>query len=322
MNINKVRKELKTLREKIDKILIEIKTIKLNNYITIVEFKDYKRFKEGEIIETERYRRMRIDHFFENGFAAYPIKKNGERYKLPGGSLKMFYTVKSPIPNLEKEIKIIEEEIEEKQLVLNQLNKQAYERQKKRLKVKANELLISEKEKNNGLVPRPSKRKLTLSYEPRSNWRTDNKKSIQNSAWAITRLAILARDDYTCVFCGWTSANNPGKLQINHVNGDSKNNAFDNLETVCYHCHFILHSGLSAGRWQIVEIYENANFPQEEIIFKTRNLREQGFDDEYIKEICGLANKVSWIQDYKYLSNKFGFVISQKLISQYDRRVF
>lgn len=53
------------------------------------------------------------------------------------------------------------------------------------------------------------------------------------------RLRILERDNYTCVWCGVGMVYNdkPLVLQIDHIDGNRKNNLDDNLRTLCPNCH-------------------------------------------------------------------------------------
>jgi 5-methylcytosine-specific restriction endonuclease McrA len=289
----------------IQRLQEEIERLRINNYITKQEFDSYRESTE-DVIFTDRYGLMKIEHFFDNGFAAYPIRKDGQRFKGAAGSLKYFYV------NTDNSISSLKAKLEQLRVEQRERNKRKYVSYKERLRERAHKLLLLEREKNNGIVPRPPKRPLILSYE--LTWRTDNKKSIGSTKWKILRLAILERDDYTCVFCGYASPNDTKQLQVNHVDGNPNNNDFSNLETVCGYCHFIIHSGFSACVFNLVEIYEHSDVKQEEIIRITRELRSKGHNDDYIKEQCGLRNQVPWVQDHQYLSTKYGFVSSRKVL--------
>lgn len=56
--------------------------------------------------------------------------------------------------------------------------------------------------------------------------------------WARTHLLTLA--EYKCTECGWDKPNPiTGKpiLTVDHVDGNWRNNSFDNLKVLCYNCH-------------------------------------------------------------------------------------
>ena len=62
------------------------------------------------------------------------------------------------------------------------------------------------------------------------------------------RRAVLRRDDYKCVECGWTRAlwnpDDPRHLEAHHLehHADGGENVEDNLITVCNICHDVIHA--------------------------------------------------------------------------------
>jgi 5-methylcytosine-specific restriction endonuclease McrA len=50
--------------------------------------------------------------------------------------------------------------------------------------------------------------------------------------WSRTRRAIRRRDQGRCVRCGAKDA-----LTVHHLDGNTRNNANDNLVTLCIGCH-------------------------------------------------------------------------------------
>ncbi len=54
------------------------------------------------------------------------------------------------------------------------------------------------------------------------------------------RQFLLEKTKYACSKCGWSkkhSITNLVPLEINHINGDSKNHSPSNLEVLCPNCH-------------------------------------------------------------------------------------
>jgi hypothetical protein len=62
----------------------------------------------------------------------------------------------------------------------------------------------------------------------------------------------------------------------------------------------------------IVDLYKGAEFSQNEIVAKTRELRALDKNDEEIIKQLGLKEKVEFKQDWNYLRPLFGFVTSRK----------
>ena len=71
-------------------------------------------------------------------------------------------------------------------------------------------------------------KKLLLSYE--LTWRDDNdNKFLKSKDWRDIRLDILNRDNFTCNYCGFKSEK---RMQVNHIDGNPKNNSKENLEVI------------------------------------------------------------------------------------------
>lgn len=152
-------------------------------------------------------------------------------------------------------------------------------------------------------------KKLVLSYE--LSWRTEeDKKFMKSVEWKKIRKRILERDDYTCQYC---EVQRKDHLQVNHINGNPKNNAEENLEVICSACHKITHSGLWAAVFNILDVYEESKYNQNDIVRITGKMRDDGKSDEEIIEFLGLKKPIMWKQDMKYLSQLYGFISSRKM---------
>ena len=57
----------------------------------------------------------------------------------------------------------------------------------------------------------------------------------------------------TCEICGWAQSSQDGRLplELDHINGDSKDNRLENLRILCPNCHSLqpTHRGLNSKGW-------------------------------------------------------------------------
>lgn len=148
---------------------------------------------------------------------------------------------------------------------------------------------------------------LNLAYE--LSWRTPaDKLFLQSPGWKAIRLRILKRDDYTCAYCGFR---NESGQQVNHIDGNPKNNNDKNFEVICPDCHKYLHSGLWCDVKETMKVFRKSKYPNNEIVRISRELRIQGKTDVEIIACLGLKQQVPWKQDLEYLKPLFGFQTSQ-----------
>ena len=152
-------------------------------------------------------------------------------------------------------------------------------------------------------------KKLVLSYE--LAWKTPaDKKFMKSAEWKRIRKIILERDNYTCQYCGIQRKEH---MQINHINGNPKNNDHENLEVICSSCHKITHSGLWAQIFMILDVYEESKYNQNDIVRITGEMRNEGKSDEEIIKHLELKRKVPWEEDLEFLAKRFGFITSRKM---------
>lgn len=152
-------------------------------------------------------------------------------------------------------------------------------------------------------------KKLVLSYE--LAWRTDeDKKFMKTAEWKKIRKRILERDDSTCQYCGIKRTTH---MQINHIDGNPKDHSDNNLEVICSSCHKITHSGLWAAVFNVLDVYEESQYEQNDIVRITGQMREESKPDDEIIKFLGLKKQVPWKQDLEYLKTKFGFITSRPL---------
>ena len=75
------------------------------------------------------------------------------------------------------------------------------------------------------------------SFAPPEKWRNPTqRKKLESEEWKALRQRILARDNFTCAHCGYSS----DKYQIvDHIDGDPENNSDANFQIVCQMCNLV-----------------------------------------------------------------------------------
>lgn len=93
---------------------------------------------------------------------------------------------------------------------------------------------------SDGKDPRCEEHRLAF-QRARKGWTTGHRGT--SAAWSRIRRKALARDRYRCQKCGRTRDQEKaitGKdLHVHHKDGESTNDALENLETLCADCHGI-----------------------------------------------------------------------------------
>lgn len=147
------------------------------------------------------------------------------------------------------------------------------------------------------------------SFAPPEKWRNPSQsKKLEGDEWKTLRQKILARDNFTCAYCGYRS----DKYQIvDHIDGDPENNSDTNFQIVCQMCNLVKHSGQGCVIQGIIDLYQEAKYSQSDIIRITREMRDKGSADAEIVSFLGLKNKVRFKMDREYLRKVFGFVTSR-----------
>lgn len=80
----------------------------------------------------------------------------------------------------------------------------------------------------------------------RSKWRMEDEQAHHaDGAFASVRERVLARDNHSCLFCGFRS---PKWQEVHHVNDNHGDNKEANLATVCPLCHAVQHIGFAGTR--------------------------------------------------------------------------
>ena len=147
------------------------------------------------------------------------------------------------------------------------------------------------------------------SFAPPEKWRNPSQsKKLEGNEWKALRQRILARDNFTCAYCGYRS----NKYQIvDHIDGDPENNSDVNFQIVCQMCNLVKHSGQGCVVQGIVDLYAESKYGQSDVVKITREMRDKGSTDVEIITFLGLKNKVHFKMDRGYLKKLFGFVTSR-----------
>src|SRR3990167_6636220 len=96
------------------------------------------------------------------------------------------------------------------------------------------------------------------SFAPPERWRNSaQSKKLDGDEWKVLRQKILARDNFTCAYCGYRS----DKYQIvDHIDGDPENNSDENFQIICQMCNLVKHSGQGIVLRKGVDLYKKSNF--------------------------------------------------------------
>ncbi|WP_455233569.1 hypothetical protein [Geopseudomonas aromaticivorans] len=76
----------------------------------------------------------------------------------------------------------------------------------------------------------------------RGRWREGGADPHEDPAFLDARGKAFARDDRTCVFCGW---DDPKYMEGHHKDDNHENNRAENILTCCSWCHRSFHVGLA-----------------------------------------------------------------------------
>jgi len=157
-------------------------------------------------------------------------------------------------------------------------------------------------------------KELFLSFAPPEKWRDEQQTKwlLKSEEWKDIRKKILNRDDFSCVYCGYKSE----KYQIvDHIDSNPENDNDNNLQIICQMCNLIKHSGQGVSLRNVVDLYKESKYSQNEIIRITREMRDNRKDDKEIILFLDLKNKAEFKMDKDYLKKLFGFITSRRALS-------
>jgi hypothetical protein len=146
-------------------------------------------------------------------------------------------------------------------------------------------------------------------YADPSKWRMVRPVAQTKEEWQVIRLRVLAREDYTCQYCGHRAE----KYQIvHHLDEDPANNSEGNLAVICQMCNVVMHAGQGCVIQGVVDLYKNSKYDQKDIVRVTRRMRfVEGKSDSEIIASLGLRREMPFEEDKGYLKKLFGFVTSR-----------
>ncbi|MGI0141919.1 MAG: HNH endonuclease [Candidatus Micrarchaeales archaeon] len=153
---------------------------------------------------------------------------------------------------------------------------------------------------------------LVPSFDPPEQWRSERqKKELDSEGWKALRQKILQRDGQACRYCGYTAQS---FMNVDHIDGDPRNNAEQNLQTLCMWCHMLKHAGLHSVIRGSLELYQKPEeLDQVTAIIKIRELRGERLSDDEIKKRLGLVKRMPFNMDHAYLSGLIGFINSKPI---------
>ncbi len=162
-------------------------------------------------------------------------------------------------------------------------------------------------------LPEPTRplKPLAPSFIPPVLWRSASGRALLSSAsWKRTRLRILERDGYRCVYCDHEAERG---LEVNHISGNSRDDRDENLETVCALCHRVLHAGRSAAVYGSLLLFAQAAVDQNTIQRLCWHFRQgpARLPDRPLMTLLGLADPRPFSMDEPYLAGLRGYVVER-----------
>lgn len=130
-----------------------------------------------------------------------------------------------------------------------------------------------------------------------NKWRDKKaQQKLSKQEWKKTRVRILTRDDYTCVYCGYRAEK---YQEVHHIDGNHDNNHEENLLTVCPLCHAVFHVGFHAIIREDMLLFDYSPVDQSMINKVTRLGRQANVSDLEIINILELSGLIIRIEQLR-----------------------